>query len=177
MRLRLKAAIVFFGLLVTCGILSTPIQAANDGASTGPSPAQVEFQKEQMAASKQAPKFSADTKAPDVKTTPGLKRPPRILDAFSVLEMPQMYTLVPKGAIVFHGKRSAVQVTAAFPPKKKYVSTEEFLKSYPNDVVLVRCVSTHPGIVDMSDSFDRDDVKIVIAVDERGVPATTVTLK
>jgi hypothetical protein len=102
---------------------------------------------------------------------------PKLLDGCTILAKGTIYTIVPTASILFHGPRTSIALEEAVPGNKKFVECKEFLSAYSNDVLVIAGTSTGIGRVSVTNSFARDEVKIVVAVDEKGVPACTVDLK
>jgi hypothetical protein len=102
---------------------------------------------------------------------------PKLLDRCTVLVKGTIYTIVPTTSILFHGRRTSIELEEGVPGNKKFVECKEFLRAYPNDVLVIKGTSTGIGRVSVTNSFARDEVKVVIAVDEKGVPACTVDFK
>jgi hypothetical protein len=109
--------------------------------------------------------------------TPKPKPMRHFLEGYTVLVKGQQYTIVPAESIVYHGPRSAITAVSALPVKKAYVDPREFIKANSNDFVVLAGVPKGICKVQINNGFERNEIKIVMAVDDRGAPACRVTLE
>ncbi|HEY7338935.1 MAG TPA: hypothetical protein VH639_28860 [Bryobacteraceae bacterium] len=103
---------------------------------------------------------------------------PGLLDGCVILERNGMFTIVPAESVLYHGSRSSVNVEKVLPRQKKYLNPHEFFTANPNEIMLVTGAATaNIGHVSIDGSFEKNEVKTAIAVDQTGTPACKVDLK
>jgi hypothetical protein len=107
-------------------------------------------------------------------TDTSIRKMPPLMDTFAALSKADEATLVPRGAVVNEGSRSGITVSREFPRGKKLMNNDEFFKKYASDIVIIKGKMSKDYEVEISEKVSQDNIKVIIVVDEKNIPAFKV---